>query len=164
MFLGSNIGNYEKKEAEEMVALFANYMHPKDKLLIGFDLQKNPELIAQAYNDPSGITRRFNLNLLERINRELGGNFDLERFDFYAYYNAETGENRSFLVSLREQTVHIDALNKDFNFSRNELIYTELSKKYTIDEIETLGNINQLSTIRHFLDSKGYFSDSLFEK
>lgn len=164
LFLGSNIGNYKEEEASELIGLFANNMHPNDKLLIGFDLQKNPDLIAKAYNDPAGITRSFNLNLLSRINHELGGDFNLQAFDFYAFYNAETGENKSFLVSLEDQNVHIEALKQDFHFAKNELIYTELSKKYTLNQIEALGHNNMLATKGHFLDQNKYFSDSLFEK
>lgn len=164
LFLGSNIGNYEEKESRELMDLFYKSMHEGDKLLIGFDLKKNPETIAKAYYDPAGITRSFNINLLARINKELGGNFNLNLFDFFSSYNPESGEIISYLFSLAKQTVTIDYLNKSYHFETNELIYTELSKKFSLDDINNIGLKSGLKLKKHFLDSRNYFSDSLFSK
>jgi dimethylhistidine N-methyltransferase len=164
LFLGSNIGNYESAKALNLMKLFSASMHPADKLLIGFDLKKNPATIAKAYFDPAGITKSFNLNLLTRINRELKADFNIAAFDFYSCYNPINGEIRSYLLSTEEQIVNIDCLKQYFKFGKNELIYTELSKKYDLVEIEQLGTRVGLKIERHFLDSKNYFSDSLFSK
>lgn len=163
LFLGANIGNYNPSEAENLVRLFHSHMHDGDKLLIGFDIQKNPNTIAVAYNDPAGITRDFNMNLLKRINRELGGDFVLDQFDFYSHYNPQNGEIRSFLVSLKQQNVNIKATDQTFEFDRNELIYTELSKKYSTKEIRDLANATGFKVTKHFWDSRCYFVNSLWE-
>jgi dimethylhistidine N-methyltransferase len=164
MFLGSNIGNYYTADAIRLLSLFGSKMHQGDKLLIGMDLQKNPTTILNAYNDPAGITRSFNLNLLSRINRELKADFDLDAFDFYCHYNPETGEVKSYLVSLHDQSVHIATLGKSFNFKANELISTELSKKYSFDEISAIAESSGFEVLHHFTDHKQYFTDSLWTK
>ena len=164
LFLGGNIGNYEDREAVSLLRHFGRFMKKGDLFLIGIDLKKNPRTIRRAYDDPHGITKQFNLNLLRRINRELGGNFNLERFDFYAHYNPANGHVRSYLVSLCDQEVFIETLQKTFFFQKNELIYTELSKKYDLAEIDALAYKTGFRRTSHFLDRKGYFADSLWEK
>jgi L-histidine Nalpha-methyltransferase len=164
LFLGSNIGNYAYAEAVELLKLIQEELRPNDKLLIGFDLKKNPNLIAPAYNDASGITKAFNINLLTRINRELGGDFNLEKFDFYSHYNPESGAVKSYLVSLEKQDVHLSEINKTYHFEKYELIYTELSKKYAISEIEELASKTGFVCSKHFMDSNNLFSDSLLSK
>lgn len=164
LFLGSNIGNYMPDEVEELLQLFYDEMKQGDKLLIGFDLKKNPITIRKAYDDPHGITKRFNINLLLRINRELGADFKIDDFDFYCHYNPENGEVKSYIVSLRDQKVDIKALDVQIQFGYNELIWTELSKKYSIDEIETLAANTNFKVSHNFLDCKHYFTDSLWEK
>ena len=164
LFLGSNIGNYESEDVLELLEIFNKSMHQGDKLLIGFDLKKNPDIIANAYYDDAGVTKAFNINLLTRINRELGADFDLAAFDFFSSYNPLNGEVRSYLVSLVEQVVTIGSLGKSFNFKKDELIYTELSRKYSLREIEDLGAGSGLKIEQHFMDSRNYFTDSLFSK
>lgn len=164
LFLGSNIGNFPLPDAENFLQQVANSMNPGDKLVLGVDLQKNPHVIKKAYDDDSGYTRSFNLNLLQRINRELEGDFDLENWDFYSLYDPSAGEVRSYLISLKDQTVRIRAANKAFHFQRNELIYTELSRKYSLEEIEVLGTSASLQLIDHVMDTNQYFSDSIFVK
>ncbi|MCE6990109.1 L-histidine N(alpha)-methyltransferase [Dyadobacter sp. CY323] len=163
LFLGGNIGNYEKPEVDNLLGDFKKSMRPGDQLLIGFDLQKNPATIRCAYDDPKGITKAFNINLLHRINRELGGNFNTSQFDFYSHYNPLNGEVRSYLVSLVPQKVHIAQMDRCYDFERNELIWTELSKKYTINEINQAAETNGFRVIGHFLDCKHYFTDSLWQ-
>ncbi|MFC5193816.1 L-histidine N(alpha)-methyltransferase [Bizionia hallyeonensis] len=164
LFLGSNIGNYLKDDAIDLLKLFNNVMNSGDKLLIGMDLKKNPITIKNAYDDKEGITKRFNLNLLIRMNRELEADFKIDDFDFYCYYNPETGRVKSYIVSLKEQTVLFKKLNKTIQFNQNELIWTELSKKYSLSEIEKLATISGFKSKQHFLDCKHYFTDSLWEK
>lgn len=162
MFLGSNIGNYLPEAAEDLLRVIRGYMHPEDLLLIGFDLQKNPLTIAAAYNDAQGITREFNLNLLDRINRELGGDFDRKFFEFYSYYNPLNGEVRSFIVSLRDQGVKLEALNQEFSFTEGEWVYTELSRKYSLEEIHQLAAHCGFAVKKDFTDTRNYFTDSLW--
>ncbi|OBX23038.1 MULTISPECIES: L-histidine N(alpha)-methyltransferase [Bizionia] len=164
LFLGSNIGNYLKDDAINLLKLFNNVMNSGDKLLIGMDLKKNPITIKNAYDDKEGITKRFNINLLIRMNRELEADFKMDDFDFYCYYNPETGRVKSYIVSLKKQTVLLKKLNKTIEFNQNELIWTELSKKYSLSEIEKLAEISGFQTKQHFLDCKHYFTDSLWEK
>ncbi|WP_138476387.1 L-histidine N(alpha)-methyltransferase [Dyadobacter bucti] len=164
LFLGGNIGNYEVHEVNSLLASFNQCMKTGDKLLTGFDLQKNPSTIRYAYDDPKGITKAFNINLLHRINRELGGNFKTSQFDFYSFYNPVNGEVRSYLVSLVKQKVHIQRTDKCYDFEQNELIRTELSKKYTLPEIENSASANGFTVMEHFLDCKHYFTDSLWVK
>lgn len=164
LFLGGNIGNYQEHEADALLERFRNHMNPGDKLLIGFDLQKHPALIREAYDDKAGITKAFNLNLLNRINRELGGNIKIGQFDFYSHYDPANGEVKSYLVSLVPQRIHLQYLDKCYAFRKNELIWTELSRKYTIEEIETLCNRNHFKLVEHFMDCKHYFTDSLWTK
>ncbi|MTE26403.1 L-histidine N(alpha)-methyltransferase [Winogradskyella ouciana] len=164
LFLGGNIGNYLQDKANELIKLFNDNMKVRDKLLIGFDLKKNPITIHNAYYDKHGITKRFNLNLLLRINRELNADFKIDDFDFYCHYNPITGEVKSYIVSLTKQRVNIKALNKYVEFDYNELIWTELSKKYALDEICNLAETNNFKLKSNFLDCKHYFADSLWEK
>lgn len=162
LFLGGNIGNYEQTEVKHLLGDFRTCMNPGDYLLTGFDLQKNPATIRCAYDDPRGVTKAFNINLLHRINRELGGSFKTNQFDFYSHYNPVNGEVRSYLVSLVPQKVHIQYTDKCYDFSRNEVIWTELSKKYTLPEIEGVATENGFRVVEHFLDCKAYFTDSLW--
>ena len=164
LFLGSNIGNYPHTEAIELLQLIHKELSTNDKLLVGFDLKKNPAVIAPAYNDASGVTKAFNLNLLTRINRELKANFNLDQFDFYSHYNPESGAVKSYIVSLVKQQVEIKSIEKIFHFEANELIYTELSKKYGLSEIEEMATNTGFDCAKHFLDSKNFFSDSLLCK
>lgn len=164
LFLGSNIGNYVEEKSIHLLKLFNQNMKSGDKLLTGFDLKKNPNVIYKAYSDPHGITKRFNLNLLNRINRELEADFKLDDFDFYCSYNPLSGELKSFIVSLRQQHVQIKKLNKVFNFNYNELIWTELSKKFDFQEIEELAHNTGFKFCSNFLDCKHFFTDSLWEK
>ena len=164
LFLGSNIGNYSYDEATELLQLFNNNMKPKDKLLIGIDLKKNPITIHNAYFDKDGITKRFNLNLLLRINRELEADFKIDDFDFYCHYNPTNGEVKSYIVSLKKQQVYLKKLDKMIDFNQNELIWTELSKKYNLTDIEDLATKTGYSVATNFLDCKHYFTDSLWVK
>ena len=164
LFLGSNIGNYTDEAALDLLGHINSHMRAGDKLLVGFDLQKEPALIHDAYDDPHGITRDFNLNLLTRINRELGGGFQLDQFDFYFSYDPQSGEARSYLKSLREQTVFIAALQKQIHFQADELISTELSKKYTLSKIEQFAPKSGFQFAAHYLDSRQHFTDSLYIK
>lgn len=162
LFLGSNIGNYMPADALNLLRLFHQNMAAGDALLLGADLQKNPEVIRKAYDDPHGITRNFNLNLLDRFNRELNANFERDQFEFYCYYNPLSGEVRSYLVSLTDQIV--DLADEQIRFKKDELIWTELSKKYSFQELEGMAQTAGFEVKKHFLDTRSYFTNSLWIK
>jgi len=164
MFLGANIGNFAPDEATDFYQQLSDRLRPGDLVLTGFDLQKHPAIISAAYNDKAGVTRAFNLNLLRRINRELGADFDLNRFDHYEIYHPETGEARSYIVSDTQQTITIDALDLNVPFAEGEIIHTEISRKFTPDQIQTLAQDTDFRVTGWFTDSRGYFVDVVYEK
>lgn len=131
LFLGSNLGNYETSEARRLLQTIAGAMGPKDRLLVGIDLDKDATRLTRAYDDDKGVTAKFNKNVLARINRELKGGFDLETFDHSAPYRKDKAQIEMRLVSTARQTVHIGALKRDFTFEQGETILTEISVKYT---------------------------------
>jgi uncharacterized SAM-dependent methyltransferase len=164
LFLGANIGNFTPAAAEHFVAGITAGMDIGDQLLIGFDLKKDPRLVQAAYDDPQGITRDFNLNLLVRLNRELGADFQVDQFSHYPYYDPESGITKSYLVSMNDQDVHIEALHKTIHFKRWELIHTEVSQKYDVAMIEKLAARTGLEIVHYYYDRKYYFADVLFRK
>ena len=164
LFLGGNIGNYSEKEAVDLLQLLNDNMKKGDALLLGVDVKKNPIIVQNAYFDKHGITKRFNLNLLLRINREFDGDFKVDDFDFYCHYNPINGEVKSYIVSLRNQKVALKKLDVMFDFKYDELIWTELSKKYSLEEIDTLAIKSNFKVVNHFLDCKHYFTDTLLIK
>jgi dimethylhistidine N-methyltransferase len=164
LFLGSNIGNYSDPEAIRLLRLFNDTMKPGDKLLIGMDLVKDPATIIKAYNDDRGITKRFNLNLLRRINREFKADFNLDAFDFYCHYDSNTGELKSYIVSLVDQQVNLKKLNTQISFKKEESIWTELSKKYDYTDIDHYAKQSHFKVIAYFQDRRQYFTISLWEK
>lgn len=164
LFLGASIGNYTFEESAVFLRKIKEVMNPEDHLLIGFDLRKDPDIILAAYNDASGVTKRFNLNLLERINREMGADFDVHLFAHTPEYNEPSGEARSFLTSLADQTVSIPALDMRVEFENGEKIATEISKKYSLSEIEDLASTSGFTVEKNFMDEKGWFTDSLWKR
>jgi dimethylhistidine N-methyltransferase len=164
LFLGSTIGNFEYEEAIQFLRALNDKMNPKDQLVIGFDLKKDPRVILRAYNDKSGITAQFNLNLLRRINKELGGNFILDNFYHYPVYNPLTGEAQSFLVSKIAQEVWIEKLNQSFNFKMGETIFMEVSQKYDLEMIHDLAVQCGFMIKQNVYDSRHYFVNSIWVK
>ena len=131
LFLGSNIGNFTSLEAADFLRVVHHSLSPGDMLLLGVDLVKAEQKLLAAYDDPLGVTAAFNKNILLRINRELGANFDLLAFDHRAVWNADASRIEMHLLSLLEQTVHIVDLKLDVTFVAGETIWTEGSHKYT---------------------------------
>ena len=163
LFLGSNIGNFSKTQAQDFFSQLRKAMNRNDMLFVGFDLQKDPRVILRAYDDAQGVTAAFNLNLLTRINRELGANFKTEDFSHYAIYRPVECAARSFLISRRAQTVYIEALNKSFEFAAWEPIFMEISQKYNLEMIEELAQTSGFQVARNFSDSNHHFVDSLWK-
>ncbi len=163
LFLGSNIGNFSHEQSVEFFKSLRAVMNPNDLLFVGFDLQKDPHTIRQAYDDASGVTAQFNLNLLTRINRELGADFALEGFSHYAAYHPTEGAARSFLISQKAQTVFIEALNTRFEFAAWEPIFMEISQKYSLPMIENLAQTSGYQVTQYFYDRKKFYTDSLWK-
>lgn len=163
LFLGSNIGNFSRDEAIGFFRHLRELINERDLLFIGFDLQKDPRVILRAYDDEQGITAAFNLNLLRRINRELGANFDLEKFSHYASYRPNECAARSFLISRENQTVSIEALKKEFEFKLWEPIFMEISQKYSLEMIEDLARESGFAIKKNFFDNRSYYTDSLWQ-
>ncbi len=164
LFLGSNIGNFDRESGVSFLRHLANTLSKGDMLLIGFDLMKDPKKILAAYNDKEGVTKAFNINLLSRINDELGANFVVENFDHFPTYDPLTGETKSHIISTKKQEVHIEALDKTFCFDAWEAIHTEVSQKYSQAMIEGFAEKAGFRIIKNFTDSNNYFVDSLWEK
>jgi L-histidine N-alpha-methyltransferase len=161
LFLGSNIGNFEPADARELLQLLAAARHPGDGLLIGYDLKKDPSILELAYDDPTGVTAAFNKNLLARINRELGGDFDLGAFRFQARWNEARGAVESFLVSERQQRVRIPAADLIVDFVAGDAIHTESSYKFTREEIVALANSCGFAEKKTYTDTAGRYALSL---
>ena len=140
VFLGSSLGNYETEAAVDLLKLIARGMDPADRLLLGTDLDKNEAKLRAAYNDAAGVTARFNLNLLGRINRDLGGNFDLDQFHHESRYNAERRRVEMHMVSRRDQTVTVLDAKMVVRFAQGESIHTENSHKYTPELLADLAS------------------------
>ena len=162
LFLGSNLGNYEDTRAAAFLQGLSNAMNPNDALLLGLDLKKDPTRILLAYDDPAGITREFNLNLLTRINRELKANFNRDKFEHAPQYAPE-GKAISYLVSLENQTVQIGETGDSISFKKGERIRTEVSRKYDEETLKTLLP-KGLKVCGQFTDTNGDFSDFLICK
>lgn len=162
LFLGSNIGNFSPGDAERFLLALNQNLRTGDLVLIGFDVKKAPKQILAAYNDRTGVTKAFNLNLLKRINTELDGDFDLTKFDHYPTYDPISGACKSYLISLADQEVHIG--EEIFFFYRNEPVWTELSQKYSEQEIAELAVHTGFRTVANFHDCRHDFQDTLWEK
>lgn len=162
LFLGSNIGNFNKYQSRVFLRQLWEALNPHDLLLTGFDLKKDIDVLLRAYNDPAGVTARFNLNLLTRINRELGANFDTDRFRHYGTYDVTSGAMESYLVSLARQSVYIESLHQTFEFEPWEAVHTEYSYKYLETDIEGLAVATDFRPIGHWYDSRHWFTNHLW--
>jgi uncharacterized SAM-dependent methyltransferase len=162
LFLGSSIGNFTHAEACVFMRNVWNCLNHDDVVLIGFDLKKDIELLLRAYNDSQGITREFNLNVLHRINRELGGTFDVSKFRHFGTYDVFSGGMESYLVSLERQSVFIEKISRAFSFEPWEPIHTEYSYKYLVPDIEQLAGETGFEIYEHLFDRRRYFTDSIW--
>ncbi len=156
LFPGSTIGNFDPDPAVEFLQRAAETLGPGAGFLIGVDLKKDKKILHAAYNDAKGVTAEFNLNLLHRMNRELGADFDLAAFDHIAPYNAEMGRVEMHLVSRTAQTLHIGGTA--FAFSAGETIHTENSHKYTVEEFQALAGKAGWAAIDAWVDDDALFS------
>src|SRR5207237_108890 len=130
LWLGSNVGNFDRETAARFLAGVRARLGPDDRILLGIDRRKATDVLERAYDDAAGVTARFNFNLFARIDRELGGHFRGAAFRHVALYDAERGRVEMHLESLADQVVRIDALDLAVAFRRGERIHTEDSYKY----------------------------------
>ncbi len=155
-FPGSTIGNFDPVPARHFLEHVADVCGPGGALLIGIDLKKDPQVLHNAYNDCQGVTAAFNLNLLERINRELNCDFQLDWFQHYAFYNTGEGRIEMHLVSLKEQAVHLDDVT--IPFAKGESIWTESSYKFNLDEFEKTAAAAGFKVEQVWTDARQWFS------
>jgi len=163
LFLGSNIGNFNKQQSRDFLKKLWMSLNTSDHVLIGFDLKKNSHILNKAYNDSAGLTRAFNLNLLSRINRELGANFDVSKFQHYGFYNPALGAMESYIVALEDQKIYISALEKSFYFEKFEAMHLESSYKFSPSDISYLASHAGFHIEQHFSDERNYFTDALWQ-
>lgn len=163
LFLGSNIGNFSRAESRVFLHSLWNALDDGDRVLFGFDLKKDIDIMLDAYNDSQGVTRDFNLNLLTRINRELGGDFAVDQFRFFSTYDVFGGSMTSYLVSQVKQEVFIEAIGQRFEFKPWEPIRTEFSYKYLESDIKSLAADTNYRVVEQFYDSRRYFTSSLWQ-
>lgn len=163
LLLGSNVGNFDYHGAKRFLHSIWKCLNHDDLLLIGFDLKKDIDVLTKAYNDKQGVTRAFNLNVLTRINKELDGDFDIQKFSHHGMYNPRHGAMESYLISLEWQQVHIGALEKTFEFDAHEAIHLELSHKYLLSDMQKLANETGFTVLKNWQDSQAYFADGLWQ-
>jgi dimethylhistidine N-methyltransferase len=162
LFLGSNIGNFDREEARDFMLALRRVLEPDDALLLGADLKKEQATLEAAYDDSLGVTAAFNLNLLARINRELGADFNLRAFRHYVRYDEEAGRIEIYAESLRRQVVRIAGLGLELEFEEGERIHTENSYKYDMEDLARLAAQTGFTVSRTWLDSEKRFSSNLF--
>jgi L-histidine N-alpha-methyltransferase len=162
LFLGSNLGNMLDDQAKKFIENLDNSMNSGDQLLLGLDLIKSKDIILPAYQDKKGVTSAFNINLLTRMNRELGANFNISKFKHLAEY--EDGITKSFIKSNEEQSVHISELDCTIEFQKGERIHTEVSRKYDEKILNSLLQNTELKVQERYIDKKGYFTNFLLIK
>jgi len=155
-FPGSTIGNFEPEDAAEFLAQAARILGSGSTMIIGIDLIKDEVVLNAAYDDAAGVTAKFNLNILTRMNRELGGNFDVPAFRHHAFYNAGHHRIEMHLESLKPQNVSV--AGSVFEFARGETIHTENSYKYTVDSFRTLAESAGWRPVATWTDENALFS------
>jgi len=155
-FPGSTLGNFPQDMAADLLALMSEEMGPGGGMLIGLDLKKAPEKVLPAYDDAQGVTAKFNLNLLTRLNRELGADFDLGGFTHRAVWDEAGSRVQSHLVSRREQVVNIH--DHRFEFQPGEHIHTEYSHKYSLEAFADMASASGFQVERVWTDAEGLFS------
>jgi dimethylhistidine N-methyltransferase len=154
-FPGSTIGNFEPHEAASFLRHAAKLLGPKAVLIVGIDLVKDSEILNAAYNDAAGVTEKFNLNLLVRVNRELGGQFNLDSFEHHAFFNRERNRIEMHLASSKRQKVKVRGETIDFR--AGETIHTENSYKYTVDSFGALARGTGWTPLKLWTDADRYF-------
>jgi len=160
-FPGSTIGNFTYEEAETMLRRIADLVGRGGALLIGIDLAKDSAVVERAYNDPSGVTARFNKNVLAHLNQKLGSDFDLEKFEHQAVYNTDQDRVEMYLISSADQKVHING--RIVQLARDERIRTEYSYKYPLATFEALARRAGFDIGQVWTDENRWFAEVLLK-
>ncbi len=158
IFLGSTIGNFSPDEAQDFVRDLRNRMSAGDYFLLGADRVKDIGVLNAAYNDSQGLTAEFNLNVLRVLNREIGSNFELNKFQHQAFFNTLQSQIEMYLVSLESQDVRFDALQATMKIEQGESILTEISRKFEAEDIESLFADSGFDLVQHYQAENEYFS------
>lgn len=162
LFLGSSIGNFDREAISGFLRQLRSHLRPGDFFLLGADLVKDIDAMLAAYDDPTGVTAAFNLNVLGRINRELAANFDLPSFTHEVRWNSAARRIEMHLLSRRDQTVSIEALDATFNFRAGETIWTESSHKFTETELNSYSRSSGFSPLHMWIDRDWPFAEALW--
>ena len=162
LFLGSNIGNLMDDHATEFIYQLGSSLYQGDKIILGVDLKKAKEIILPAYNDDQGITAEFNLNLLDRINKELSSNFIRANFIHAPFYDEEVGIAKSYIKSLVKQSVTLE--EHQFNFEKDELIHTEVSRKYDDQVVKQILSKTDITWEHKITDKNNLFADYILQR
>jgi len=163
LFLGSNLGNFSIEQTHDFLSDLRNVLNKDDQLLLGLDLQKDPNVILRAYNDPHKLTAQFNLNLLKRINNELGADFCLELFEHKEFYDPGSGLASSYLISAKEQQVSLEFAGEPIKLYEGERIFTEQSQKYSKSMIIEMAKQAGFEVVSWFIDQRNWFADVLWK-
>lgn len=164
LFLGSSIGNLTLAMLKDFLDTLHDKLHHRDFVLFGFDLKKNPYTVLSAYNDHSRVTSDFNLNLLSRINNDLGADFNVNGFYHYPTYDPVSGEAKSYLISKFDQSVSFSGTDVHIDFKRHEPVFMELSKKFDLSEIESIARNSGFEVDKNFFDRQTFYCNSLWKK
>jgi L-histidine N-alpha-methyltransferase len=163
LYLGSSIGNFTPDEQRRFLRRMRAAMGHGDFICIGFDLKKDPHILRMAYDDPGGVTKEFNMNLLRRLNRELGADFNEANFAHVASYNPGTGSMESWLVSQKEQAVDLPLLERTLKLDAFEGIHVETSWKFSRREIVNLARDSGFFPVQSFVNKSDWFVDELWK-
>lgn len=163
LFLGSSIGNFSENERIDFMKMLKKYMNNKDRLLIGFDLIKSIKILEDAYNDREGFTAKFNLNILQRINNELLGKFDLSDFSHLSVFNEHEKRIEMYLTAKEKMDVEIKGIGASISFDKGEKIHTENSYKFNYELINKLAEDSGLEFSDYYTDEKEFFSICSFK-
>lgn len=162
LFLGSSIGNIDRDAIPGFLKSIRMLLLPGDFFLLGADLIKDPETLLAAYDDPLGVTAAFNLNVLRRVNDELGADFDLAAFAHEARWNAQHRRIEMHLVCTRDVIVHVQTLSKEYKFRAGETIWTESSHKFSVEELNIFATESGFEPITTWIDSEWPFAEALW--
>lgn len=164
LFLGGTIGNFQPDCAVDFLHDVASHMRPGDYFLLGADRVKSPEVLEAAYNDATGVTAAFNLNLLNVLNRDLEADFDPRRFSHRAVFNSDESRIEMHLVAEEDHPVTLGELDTTIQFSAGEHMLTEISRKFTADALESLLSSAGMRIVQHYEPQNNYFSLVLAER
>ena len=163
LMLGSNVGNFSLPQIDAFFRSLWFSLDNGDYVFTGFDLVKDIDTLVNAYSDKQGVTAEFNYNLLRRMNKELGANFNVDQFRHYASYDFIDQKMESYLVSLVDQTVEIKALEKKFEFKAWEAVHMEFSRKFSIEKVAAIADRSGFEVCDYLYDDQKFFCDSIWK-